>query len=113
MALVSDFDAFIFDYGGVLVFHQTDEDQAAMAAIAKIPSARFTELYWADREEYDKGAVSGTDYWQKIAGAAGVKLTADQIQALTDRDTESWMKYDPVMWDWIAELRRAGKRVAM
>jgi putative hydrolase of the HAD superfamily len=23
------------------------------------------------------------------------------------------MKYDPVMWDWIAELRRAGKRIGM
>jgi putative hydrolase of the HAD superfamily len=70
-------------------------------------------LYWADREEYDKGSISAAQYWGKLASAAGVKLNADQIQALTDRDTESWMKYDPVMWEWIAELRRAGKRVAM
>jgi putative hydrolase of the HAD superfamily len=113
MAIVSDFDGFIFDYGGVLVFHQTEEDQAGMAAIAKISPEQFTDLYWADREEYDKGAVSGAEYWRKIAGAAGVKLSDDQIQALTDRDTESWMKYDSVMWDWIGELRRAGKRVGM
>ncbi len=113
MALVSDFDGFIFDYGGVLVFQQTEEDQAAMAAIAKIAPEQFAELYWADREEYDKGAVSTAKYWGDIAAAAGVKLNADQIQALTDLDTESWMKYDPVMWDWITELRRAGKRVGM
>jgi putative hydrolase of the HAD superfamily len=113
MALVSEFDGFIFDYGGVLVFQQTKEDQAAMAALAKIPPEQFAELYWADREQYDKGAVSTAEYWGNIGAAAGVQLNADQIQALTDRDTESWMKYDSVMWDWIAELRRAGKRVGM
>jgi putative hydrolase of the HAD superfamily len=113
MALVSEFDGFIFDYGGVLVFQQTEEDQAAMAAIAKIAPEQFAELYWADRDEYDKGSVSGAEYWGKIAAEAGVKLNANEIQALTDRDTESWMKYDPVMWDWIAELRRAGKRIGM
>lgn len=113
MAIVSDFDGFIFDYGGVLVFHQSKEDQAAMAAIAKIPPEQFTELYWAEREEYDKAALSGPKYWKNIAANAGVKLSTEQIQELTDRDSESWMKYDPVMWDWITELRRAGKRVAM
>lgn len=113
MAIVSEFDGFIFDYGRVLVFDQSEEDQAGMAEVAKIPREQFTDLYWADRIEYDKGSVSGAEYWEQIARAAGVKLDASQIQDLTDRDTESWMKYDPVMWDWIAELRRAGKRVAM
>jgi putative hydrolase of the HAD superfamily len=113
MAIVSEFDGFIFDYGGVLVFPQTEEDQAGMAAIAKIPPEQLTELYWAEREEYDKGALSGANYWKNIAASAGVKLTAEQVQELIDRDSESWMKYDPVMWEWITELRRAGKRVAM
>ena len=113
MAIVSEFDGFIFDYGGVLVFPQTEKDQAAMAAVANIPPEQFTELYWAERDEYDKGLVSGPDYWKKIAANAGVKLTSEQIQDLTDRDSESWMKYDTVMWEWVAELRRAGKRVAM
>ncbi len=31
MALVSSFDSIIFDYGGVLVSHQTEDDQATMA----------------------------------------------------------------------------------
>lgn len=113
MAIVSDFDGFIFDYGGVLVFHQTEEDHAKMAEIAKIPQDKFSKLYWADREEYDRGTVSGTGYWENIAQGAGVTLDAAQVQALTDYDSESWMKYDSVMWDWIAELKRAGKRVAM
>jgi putative hydrolase of the HAD superfamily len=113
MAIVSEFDGFIFDYGGVLVFQQTEEDQAAMAAVAKIPPKQFAELYWAEREDYDKASLSGVEYWQNLATSAGVKLDASQIQELTERDSESWMKYDSVMWDWIAELRRAGKRVAM
>jgi len=113
MAIVSEFDGFIFDYGGVLVFQQSEQDQAKMAAIAKIPREQFGELYWAERDIYDKGAISGTEYWNNLASNAGVKLSASQIEQLTELDSQSWMNYDAVMWDWIAELRRGGKRLAM
>ena len=42
MALVSSYDAFMLDYGGVMVHHQTDSDQAKMAQIAGIPKHLFT-----------------------------------------------------------------------
>jgi putative hydrolase of the HAD superfamily len=113
MALVSDFEGFIFDYGGVLVHHQTAEDQARMAAVASVPPEKFTESYWADRLPYDKGLVTNVEYWSDIARKCGVTLSAPQIDDLSELDTESWMRFDQPMWDWIDELRRAGKRVAM
>ena len=113
MALVSDFEGFIFDYGGVLVQHQTAEDQVRMAAIAKIPPDTFSESYWAERLDYDKGLITNVEYWNGIAGKCGVLLNARQIDDLSEWDTESWMRFDQPMWDWIEELRRVGKRVAM
>lgn len=113
MALVSGFDGFIFDYGGVLVHHQTDAEQLHMAAIAGMEPSVFTDAYWADRHEYDKGNISTAEYWRDIAGRAGRKLTDSVIQELSELDTVSWMNYDSVMWDWITQLRAAGKRTAI
>lgn len=114
MALVSSFEGFIFDYGGVLVTHQSEEDQAKLAQIAGVPQDVFGELYWADRLEYDKGHLTAAEYWQTLtAKAGGASLTQDVLNLLIDTDNRSWMHYDDVMWDWIDQLRAAGKRVAV
>ena len=113
MALVSEYDSIIFDYGGVLVHHQTESDQAQMAAMARIPRERFSELYWSDRDAYDRDRVSGSEYWQQLASRAGTELSPPQIEDLTEFDNVSWMRFDPPVWEWIDQLRAAGKRVAV
>lgn len=113
MALVSSYRGFIFDYGGVLVRHQTEEDRSRLADLAGIPRSQFSDLYWANRMDYDKDLVSAAEYWTGVAQSAGASLTADAIAQLTETDTASWMQFDSVMWDWVEELRAAGKRVAM
>jgi putative hydrolase of the HAD superfamily len=114
MALVSSYEGFIFDYGGVLVHHQTDAEQARLAAIAGVPKDIFTELYWSDRLDYDKGLLNAADYWQTLTTrAGGGRLTQRMLDELIEIDSQSWMHFDSVMWDWIDQLRSAGKRVAM
>lgn len=114
MALVSSFEGFIFDYGGVLVAHQTEEDQAKLAQIAGLPQDLFAELYWTDRLEYDKGHLTAADYWQALTtNGGGRHLTQDTLNSLIETDNRSWMRYDDVMWDWIDQLHAAGKRVAV
>jgi putative hydrolase of the HAD superfamily len=113
MALVSSYQGFIFDFGGVLVRHQTEADQARLAQAAGIPQPMFQKLYWAHRIDYDKGLVTALEYWTGVAQSAGATLTAAAVEELTELDVASWMQFDAVMWDWVAELRAAGKRVAM
>jgi len=113
MALVDSYQGFIFDYGGVLVRHQTDADQARLAEIARIPKNTFSELYWSCRLDYDKASLSANDYWAAIAAGAGTSFTQNTIEQLIDFDNISWMQFDSVTWDWIDQLRAAGKRVAM
>lgn len=112
MASLDSYDGIIFDYGGVLVFHQTESDQAKMAAVLGTSLDRFSELYWADRQEYDKDQPA-EQYWRAIASGAGVLLSESKCERLRELDTQSWMRYDPVMWEWVEELRSAGKRVAI
>ncbi len=113
MALVSSYDAFIFDYGGVLVSNQSEADQARMAALAGIPKDDFSERYWAERSDYDKDLISYAEYWQAVAQQTGAGLSAQTIEELVEIDTVSWMQFDTVMWDWVDQLRAAGKRVAL
>jgi putative hydrolase of the HAD superfamily len=113
MSLVNSFDGFIFDYGGVLVRHQTEAEQAQMAAIAGMTEADFQELYWADRTEYDRGLITGVEYWHEIGVSAGKTLSLKQIADLIEADNVSWMNFDEVMWEWIGQLKAAGKKVAI
>jgi putative hydrolase of the HAD superfamily len=113
MAPANSYDGYIFDYGGVLAHHQTDADQARLAGIAAIPQDRFSRLYWDTRLDYDKGSVTAAEYWQNIGRGANKTLTAAVIEQIVEADNQSWMQFDQTMWDWIAELRAAGKRVAM
>jgi putative hydrolase of the HAD superfamily len=113
MALASQFDSFIFDYGCVLVSDQTEEDKTQMARVMGVDVDTFQELYWSDRLEYDRGSESGYEYWLRLGSQAGKTLSADAIDRLTELDSRSWMHFDEPMWEWIAQLRAAGKPVAI
>ncbi len=113
MALADQFDSIIFDYGGVLVNHQSDADQARMAQVLDMPGEQFTELYWANRLDYDKGVVTAAEYWLDIGRHAKTKIDPAKIDELTGIDTESWMRFDEVMWGWVSDLRKMGKPLAI
>jgi putative hydrolase of the HAD superfamily len=113
MPLVSNYNGFIFDYGGVLVSHQTEEEQERMGRVAGMDRELFDELYWSRRAEYDRDALTAPEYWLDIAARAGKTLSEHAIEELIELDNQSWMHFDEVMWEWIAQLRAAGKRVAV
>ena len=113
MALVDLYPGVIFDYGGVLVHHQTDEDHAKMARIAGLDSELFSELYWSDRGDYDRGSLTGEEYWARIGLRAKKPFDPETIASLTEYDTVAWMKFDPIMFEWINRLRMGGKKLAV
>jgi putative hydrolase of the HAD superfamily len=113
MGFLNLYDGFIFDYGKVLVTEPTGAERAQMAGIVGISQAEFDELYWRDRLDYDKGLQTAMEYWQEIAQAAGKVLMLEQVERLSALDSASWMHFDEVMWEFVAELRESGKRVAI
>ncbi len=113
MALVDAYRFVIFDYGGVLVGQQPNSDKARMAALLHTQADVFEELYWARRLEYDQGALTAADYWHDIARNTGAAIEIRIVEQLVAIDTAGWMHFDEVMWQWLDDLRAAGKRLAM
>jgi putative hydrolase of the HAD superfamily len=113
MGLVNAFAGVIFDYGGVLVAHQSSEDVNQLAGIAGIPAPLFSQLYWADRAEYDRGDVDGVDYWRHLGKEAGKVFDVGTIHSLIGHDSAAWMKFYGEMYEFVGELRSQGKRVAI
>jgi putative hydrolase of the HAD superfamily len=113
MALVDRYAGVIFDYGGVLAFHQTASDVERLAAIANLPLDVFERCYWADRGPYDKGLLTAEDYWGDIGRKAGRAFSAAQIRDLIDADIDSWTHFDSVMYSFVDSLAAQGKRVAV
>jgi len=113
MGLVNGFAGVIFDYGGVLVAHQSQEDVNYLAGIAGVPVELFSRLYWAERAAYDRGDIEGVDYWRHLGKEAGANLDDATIHSLIGHDSAAWMKFYGAMYDFVDELRADGKRVAV
>lgn len=113
MALVDHYAGVIFDYGGVLAFHQTAADAAGMASIAGLPEPLFHQLYWTDRLAYDRGLATAEDYWNQLARGGGVTFDSQQIARLVQADVDSWLHFDSEMYGFAESLRQDGKLVAV
>jgi putative hydrolase of the HAD superfamily len=113
MALVDRYSGVIFDYGGVLAFHQTSADVQRLAELAELPLDVFEPLYWSDRGGYDKGLVTADDYWNDMARGAGRSFSQAQVLSLIEADIVSWTKFDSGMYSFVNEVAAKGKRVAV
>jgi putative hydrolase of the HAD superfamily len=103
----------IFDFGYVLSLPPQPSDYQRLAALAGIDGTPFEEIYWRRRADYDRGAISGPTYWRRIAEAAGKELTPAQIDNLIANDIALWLRANPVMMEWVRELKRGGLKIAV
>lgn len=105
--------AVILDFGEVLSFPPPPETIGAMADLFHLSPEKFREFYYAERNAYDRGAISAEQYWQAIAKDAGTQLSAEQLEWLRRTDIKMWSNVNPVMLDWTARLRAQGVQTAV
>lgn len=105
--------AVIFDYGNVLSASQPAADLQAMASILAVSLARFAEIYWQFRLEYDAAALDPTAYWNNVARTASRTLNQNQLSTLIEMDSRSWSHPAAATPQWARDLRGAGLRTAI
>lgn len=105
--------AVLFDYGNVLSGPQRVESWQSMRALLGLSEQRFHELYWKYRDDYDRGTLSGTEYWRNIAREVAFPLGSSSLAALKQLDVEMWTDLNPPMVDWAQRLKIAGIRIGI
>lgn len=105
--------AVLFDYGMVL---SGPPDPAAWARIRTLTGLDEEPLqreYWAHRHDYDRGALTGVEFWHTVAEGAGSVLTPEQVAGLLEADTDLWGQINQPMLGWAQRLQRAGVRTGI
>lgn len=90
------------------------EAYAAMLRITGLPEEQFLHYYWGeDRHAYDKGTITGLEYWRKVADDAHLNLDQAAIEQLTQWDAKHWTTENPAMLDWQRKLKEYGLKTAI
>jgi putative hydrolase of the HAD superfamily len=105
--------AVIFDFGGVLCFHPSEDRFALIAELFGISTPDLLRLFWAHRIGYDAGLVDSRAYWTQIAEAAGTRMDDALLRTLVKYEIELWNNYDQRILRWAAHLRACGIRTAI
>ena len=102
----------ICDYGEVLSLAPPAEDRAALEAAARWPetSETFWNSYWTERQPYDRGDVSASEYWEAVLDRS---VTEAELSRLIDADVAGWMHPNVRSVEAIASLRDRGVQLAL
>ena len=105
--------AVIFDFGGVLCFHPSDDKIAAFSHKCGLPIPAFLAAFWKDRLEYDAGRLTAEQYWHGVAESAGIRIQPSDLPSLVRLEIELWNHYDQRVFAWIDQLRARNIRVGL
>ena len=109
--------AVIFDFGGVLCSHPTNQQLSEAAALCGQTTREFVDAFWRKRREYDRG-MDPAVYWRDLAAAIGLdfddSMVQDRfVQEMIRREIDFWSRHDSRVLAWIKDLRRAGLRTSI
>jgi putative hydrolase of the HAD superfamily len=106
----SDIKAILFDYGMVLTTGPDPIAWLRMQELTGFGHATLQAAYWAPRHAYDRGDLTGRQYWRQVAGPTLPESAIDQLIAA---DTALWTQPNQPMIDWAIALQRAGIRTGI
>ncbi|MGW6057355.1 HAD family hydrolase [Streptomyces sp. NPDC055189] len=106
-------DVVLFDLFGVIARHQSTEGKDRLVRTAEVPAPEFWDAYWARRQPYDRGELSGPSYWRRVADTLGTHFGEPRIAELVAADVAGWSAVDEAMVALIEELAASGRRIAL
>jgi putative hydrolase of the HAD superfamily len=105
--------AVVFDFGNVLSMPQGLETMGLLASIAGVDEKTISEVVWKTRAEYDRGAVTGADYYKGALAAVGVNLDEGSLAALVRTGLESWANLNPETVKLAEDAKAAGFKIGI
>ncbi len=105
--------AVLFDYGLVLTGPPDPAAWQTMQQITGVAEPVLSSAYWGPRHDYDRGHLSGREYWRAVGVHAGMPFRESQIDRLIAADTALWTQPNQPMIDWAQRLQAAGTRTGI
>ncbi len=103
----------IFDFGGVISFSQRPGFVGEMGALLGVRTEPLAAAYRRWRAEYDRGTLSGEQYFRRVLAEAGAVDGASRIPELIRLDAESWTSVNGDVLEAVRTLRGRGYRTAV
>ncbi|TYC02127.1 HAD family phosphatase [Micromonospora sp. WP24] len=103
----------LFDLFGVIARQQSPAGQELLVAAAGASAPEFWAAYWALRAPYDRGEVTGPEYWRQVASTLGTTFDDRQIDRLLAADLASWSAVDDDMVALVEETAASGWQLAL
>jgi len=100
--------AVVFDYGMVLSGPPYPQAHEELKRITGLSHEAFERHYWTDRLAYDRGDLTGLDFWHKLVFDAGLGLSDQEIAQLNHCDARMWTTVNPEMLAWHKQLKEHG-----
>ncbi|MDR0376243.1 MAG: HAD family phosphatase [Spirochaetaceae bacterium] len=100
--------AVVFDYGKVICHPPEDGVMEKLAALAGVSRPDFESLVWKLRPPYDRGVVTGPEYYQRILAAAGRPADAALAGTLHRIDTDGWKVLNEETVRLMEDIKAAG-----
>ncbi|GAB1484368.1 HAD family phosphatase [Treponema sp.] len=105
--------AVVFDYGKVLSFSPEQETIGLLASIAGVEDALMEKIMYEERDIYDRGSISGLDYYKQGLSKHGVDIDEGSLAALVRSDLESWANLNPETVKLADSVKKAGLKLGI
>ncbi len=105
--------AVVFDFGNVLSLPQSPGTMAKLASLAGIDEATMTSILWAQRGNYDRGIVSGIDYYRTMLASVGKVVPQATLERIVAADLNSWARINPESLKLAQDARALGLKIGI
>lgn len=105
--------ALILDYGGVISLPQDPENLGNLLRSLSMDGNDFHEAYRKQRAPYDRGQVSGEQYWSAVLRDLGRSPQDADLAHLVQEDVHSWTRLSQDMIQFISARRSQVHKLAV
>jgi putative hydrolase of the HAD superfamily len=100
--------AIVFDYGGVICFPPSPDNEAELARLTGLSVTALRELNRKYRGELDRGTYNTREFYRYVLSGEGIFPDEDTLEQIARVDMEGWMQVNPATVQLMRDIKNSG-----